>query len=38
LVVEHAIYPIAVRWFVEDKLQLANGRVRHVDGASQVLI
>ncbi|WP_428827261.1 phosphoribosylglycinamide formyltransferase [Azonexus sp. IMCC34842] len=25
---EHRIYPQAVRWFAEDRLQLANGRVR----------
>ena len=28
LVQEHKIYPQAVRWFVEDKLTLDNGRVR----------
>ncbi len=28
LELEHQIYPQAVRWFAEDKLQLANGRVR----------
>ncbi|MFC7420527.1 phosphoribosylglycinamide formyltransferase [Iodobacter arcticus] len=30
LVQEHLIYPQAVRWFVQDKLRLVNGRV-HVD-------
>ena len=25
---EHRIYPLAVRWFAEDRLQLVNGRVR----------
>jgi phosphoribosylglycinamide formyltransferase 1 len=38
LATEHIIYPQAVRWFVQDKLRLEDGRVRHVDGASQVLI
>ena len=28
LVQEHKIYPQAVRWFAEDKLQLDGGRVR----------
>lgn len=35
---EHAIYPLAVRWFVEDRLQLADGRVHQRDGASQLLM
>ncbi len=35
---EHAIYPLAVRWFVEGRLDVAAGRVRQLDGASQVLI
>lgn len=38
LATEHVIYPQAVRWFVEDQLQLADGRVRHRGGASQILI
>lgn len=38
LATEHVIYPLAVRWFVEDKLRLADGLVSHADGASQVLI
>ncbi|HLL18595.1 MAG TPA: phosphoribosylglycinamide formyltransferase [Rubrivivax sp.] len=38
LAMEHAIYPLAVRWFVEDKLRLCNGVVSHVDGASQVVM
>jgi phosphoribosylglycinamide formyltransferase 1 len=38
LATEHIIYPQAVRWFVQDKLRLQGGRVRHIDGASQVLI
>jgi len=35
---EHVIYPLAVRWFVEGRLELAGGRVRHRDGASQLLV
>ena len=38
LAAEHIIYPLAVRWFVEDKLVLADGRVRQLEGASQVLL
>ncbi len=38
LVTEHVIYPLSVRWFVEDQLELFEGRVRHRGGASQVLI
>lgn len=38
LATEHVIYPLSVRWFVEGKLVLDQGRVRHVDGASQVLM
>jgi phosphoribosylglycinamide formyltransferase 1 len=38
LATEHVIYPLAVRWFVQGKLQLQDGRVRQIDGASQVLI
>ena len=38
LATEHVIYPLAVRWFVEDKLRLEQGRVRQLDGASQVLM
>jgi phosphoribosylglycinamide formyltransferase 1 len=38
LATEHVIYPLAVRWFVQGKLQLQDGLVRQVDGASQVLI
>ena len=34
---EHLIYPLAVRWFVEGRLQLANGIVTHADGAAQLL-
>lgn len=38
LATEHVIYPQSVLWFVQDKLELADGRVRQIDGASQVLI
>jgi phosphoribosylglycinamide formyltransferase-1 len=38
LAAEHMIYPLCVRWFVEGKLQIAEGRVRQRDGASQVLV
>lgn len=38
LATEHVIYPQSVRWFVEDKLELAGGIVRQRDGASQLLI
>jgi phosphoribosylglycinamide formyltransferase-1 len=36
LATEHVIYPMALRWAVEDKLVLHEGVVRHRDGASQV--
>jgi phosphoribosylglycinamide formyltransferase-1 len=36
--VEHAILPLAVRWFVEDKLRIEGAVVRHADGASQLLV
>lgn len=38
LATEHVIYPQSVRWFVQGKLHVQGGRVRQVDGASQVLI
>jgi phosphoribosylglycinamide formyltransferase-1 len=38
LVAEHVIYPLAVRWFVEDRLIVEGPRVRHRDGASQLLM
>lgn len=38
LATEHVIYPLAVRWFVEDRLVLEGGLVRHRDGASQLLM
>jgi len=38
LATEHVIYPLAVRWFVDDKLDVDGNRVRQRDGASQVLM
>lgn len=38
LATEHVIYPLVARWFVEGRLQLEQGRVRQLDGASQVLM
>jgi phosphoribosylglycinamide formyltransferase-1 len=38
LATEHAIYPLAVRWFVEGRLRVEGGIVFHTGGASQVLI
>ena len=38
LAVEHVIYPLAVRWFVEDKLERDGALVRQRGGASQVLM
>lgn len=38
LATEHVIYPQAVRWFVEGKLQVADGIVTQSDHASQVLL
>jgi phosphoribosylglycinamide formyltransferase 1 len=37
LATEHVIYPLALRWFVEDRLRIEGGVVSHVGGASQVL-
>ncbi|MBQ0959618.1 phosphoribosylglycinamide formyltransferase [Ideonella sp. 4Y11] len=37
LAAEHRLYPMAARWFVEGRLALAQGRVRQLDGASQLL-
>ena len=37
LATEHRIYPLAVRWFVEGRLRVVDGVVRHVDGAPQWL-
>jgi phosphoribosylglycinamide formyltransferase 1 len=38
LATEHIIYPQALHWFVQGKLHIEAGRVRQLDGASQVLI
>jgi phosphoribosylglycinamide formyltransferase-1 len=39
LATEHVIFPLAVRWFVEGRLALdADGRVRQLDGESQLLV
>jgi phosphoribosylglycinamide formyltransferase-1 len=35
---EHVIYPLSVRWFVEERLVTEGGVVRQRDGASQVLL
>jgi phosphoribosylglycinamide formyltransferase-1 len=35
LKLEHRMYPQAVRWFVEGKLQIAGGVVRQLDGEAQ---
>ncbi|MDP1791014.1 MAG: phosphoribosylglycinamide formyltransferase [Methylibium sp.] len=36
---EHRLYPMAVRWAIEDALQVdANGVVRQRDGAAQLLL
>ncbi len=34
---EHRIYPRAVQWFVNGRLRVENGRVRQLDGESQLL-
>jgi phosphoribosylglycinamide formyltransferase-1 len=38
LATEHVIYPLSVHWFVQGKLSVSGGLVRHADGVSQVLI
>ncbi|OYU97885.1 MAG: phosphoribosylglycinamide formyltransferase, partial [Burkholderiales bacterium PBB5] len=38
LAVEHVIYPQAVRWFVEGRLVVEGGVVRHTGGESQLLL
>lgn len=38
LAAEHAIYPQAVRWFVQGLLRVEQGVVRQTQGASQILI
>jgi phosphoribosylglycinamide formyltransferase 1 len=37
LAAEHRLYPMAARWFVDGRLALEHGRVRQLDGASQLL-
>ena len=34
---EHRLYPLALRWLVEDRLDVRDGVVRHRDGVSQLL-
>jgi phosphoribosylglycinamide formyltransferase-1 len=34
---EHRLYPLALRWLVEGRLDVREGVVRHRDGASQLL-
>lgn len=34
---EHRLYPLALRWLVEGKLDVRDGLVRHRDGAPQLL-
>ena len=38
LATEHVIYPQSLRWFVEGRLALEDGRVLQRDGASQLLV
>jgi phosphoribosylglycinamide formyltransferase-1 len=35
---EHRIYPLAVRWFIEDQLLVEQGRVRQLQGQPQWLM
>ncbi len=35
---EHRLYPLAVRWFVDDALVVDGGRVRQRDGEPQLLM
>ena len=35
---EHVLYPRALRWLVEGRLDRRDGRVVHVDGESQLLL
>ena len=35
---EHRLYPLAVRWLVEDALRIEHGVVRQRDGAAQLLL
>jgi phosphoribosylglycinamide formyltransferase-1 len=38
LATEHRIYPQAVQWFVRGDLRIERGVVRHIGGASQLLL
>jgi phosphoribosylglycinamide formyltransferase-1 len=38
LALEHQIYPAAVRWFVEDQLQVDGLRVQHRGAAAQLFV
>ncbi|MEO8312140.1 MAG: formyltransferase family protein, partial [Caldimonas sp.] len=38
LVQEHRLYPRAIAWLVDDRLERRDGVVRHRDGASQLLL
>jgi phosphoribosylglycinamide formyltransferase 1 len=38
LVQEHRLYPRAIAWLVEDRLERRDGVVRHLDGAAQLLL
>jgi phosphoribosylglycinamide formyltransferase 1 len=38
LATEHRIYPQAVQWFVRGELRIERGVVRHIGGASQLLL
>lgn len=35
---EHVLYPLAVRWMVNDELRFDNGVLRHIHGQSQSLM
>lgn len=37
LAVEHRLYPLAVRWWVEGRLRVEDGRVVQLDGVPQLL-
>lgn len=38
LVLEHQMYPRALRWFLEDQLEIDGARVRHLQGESQLFV
>jgi phosphoribosylglycinamide formyltransferase 1 len=38
LAIEHRLYPMAVRWFIDESLSVERGVVRHSQGASQSLV